>query len=102
MQLCNFTLCYAIHAGLAFDAWHGLLCGTLGGGGAAEIQVGKSALTLPYSCKLGLGVQDISIAVGTGADLITSSAGSGTNFLEWLGRRSDSSGQVGVDVAILL
>jgi hypothetical protein len=49
------------------------------GGGAAAIQVGKSALTLPYCCKLGLGVQDINIAVGTGADLITSSAGRGTN-----------------------
>jgi len=38
------------------------------GGGAAAIQVGKSALTLPYCCKLGRGVQDISIAVGTGTD----------------------------------
>ena len=30
------------------------------GGGAAAIQVGKSALTLPYCCKLGLGVCKIS------------------------------------------
>ncbi len=30
------------------------------GGGAAVIQVGKSALTLPYCCKLGLGVCKIS------------------------------------------
>ena len=30
------------------------------GGGAAALQVGKSALTLPYCCKLGLGVCKIS------------------------------------------
>ncbi len=30
------------------------------GGGAAAIQVGKSALTLPYCCRLGLGVCKIS------------------------------------------
>jgi len=38
------------------------------GGGAAAIQVGKSALTLPYCCKLGRGVQDISIDVDTGKE----------------------------------
>ena len=54
--------------------WHptcGLLCGTRC---AAAIPVGKSALMLSYCCKLGLGVLDISITVGMGADVIASSA----------------------------
>jgi hypothetical protein len=52
--------------------WHAVRRGTRC---AAAIQVGKSALKLPYCCKLGLGVLDISITVGMGADVITSSAG---------------------------
>ena len=61
----------------SMQGWHptcGLLCGT-GTWCAAAIQMGKSALKLPYCCKLGLGVLDISITVCMGAEVITSSAG---------------------------
>ena len=54
--------------------WHPT-CGLLGTRCAAAIQVGKSALKLPYCCKLGLSVPDISITVGMGAGVITSSSG---------------------------
>ncbi len=60
---------------------------------AAVIQVGKSALKLPYCCKVGLGMLDISIYVGMGADVMASSAGRGTRRQIHVGK-SPSSGLV--------
>ena len=70
---CEWTLCGAIDAGLAPDVWPPLWHAV-----HRSDSIGQVCVEVAYCCKLGLGMLDIRIAIGMGADEIASSAGRGS------------------------
>ena len=73
---CEWTLCGTIDAGLAPDVWPPLW--HVVHSSRSSDSSGQVCVEVAYCCKLGLGMLDIRVAVGMGADVIASSTGRGS------------------------